>query len=691
MATQIGKAYVQIVPSAKGLGKSISDMIESPAKESGASAGLGMGKKLVGALVGVFAAAKVGEAIKNTIMEGGALEQSIGGIKTLFAGSAEKVIATANNAYKTCGMSANQYMEMTTGFAASLLSSVAKDTNKAADIADMAMTDMADNANKMGTNMEDIKNAYQGFAKQNYTMLDNLKLGYGGTRSEMERLLANATKVTGIKYDINNLADVYSAIHVIQDELGITGATALEASTTLQGSFSAMSAAAKNVMGNLTLGQDIKPALNGLAETTVTFLVGNLLPAIWNILRALPGALFIFVQAIGQQLQSSLLSSGGELLTSLSTGIKNGLAWLSSTGVEIILALVQGIVTGLPELLLSMSELINGMNDSISAMLPNMLTKGTEIINTLVSGIIQNIPAILTGMAAVIDSLLNMIISNLPNVFNAGVSIISNLFTSLMAGLPQIVSTAATLLQGFVSKISSLLPNVLRSGVDMLLNLVNGIINNLPQIVSSALRLISSFLQTIGQNLPSILQTGIEMLGRLAAGLIRAIPNLIGQLPAIVSAIINFFTSTDWWSIGSNIISGIARGLAGAGGQLWDAVKGLLGSFKDQVLSFFGIHSPSRWGQYVGEMIDAGIAGGLSGNSGMIERSLNHVTAAAESGALMAVQYRPSPIMRNRQDETQEMMGKILTMLRRLVEKEGDVVMYLNEREIGRANFGGVY
>ena len=276
MATELAKAYVQIVPSAKGIQGSISNVIGGEADSAGHSAG----GKIVGAIKGAIATAAIGKALGAALTEGAALEQSLGGIETLFKDSADKVKQNAAEAYRTAGMSANQYMELTTSFAASLLQSLGGDTKKAAEISDMAMTDMSDNANKMGTDMERITDAYQGFAKQNYTMLDNLKLGYGGTKEEMQRLLADAEKITGVKYDISNLSDVYSAIHVIQGELDITGTTAKEAASTLSGSFASMQAAFKNVLGQLTLGQDIGPALSALAETVTTFLVGNLLPAL---------------------------------------------------------------------------------------------------------------------------------------------------------------------------------------------------------------------------------------------------------------------------------------------------------------------------------------------------------------------------------------------------------------------------
>lgn len=252
-------------------------------------------------------------AFSTAISEGANLQQSLGGVETLFKGSADKVKKYADEAYKTSGLSANAYMENVTSFSASLLQSVGGDTEKAADVANMAMIDMSDNANKMGTNMQDIQNAYQGFAKQNYTMLDNLKLGYGGTKEEMQRLLADAEKLTGVKYDINNLSDVYNAIHAIQENLDITGTTAKEAAETLSGSFAAMKASLSNVLGKMALGQDIKPSLNQLAETTATFLFGNFIPMVGNILKTLPEAFVTFIKASIPYVKEAF----GELLNSI--------------------------------------------------------------------------------------------------------------------------------------------------------------------------------------------------------------------------------------------------------------------------------------------------------------------------------------------------------------------------------------
>ena len=309
MATEIAQAYVQLIPSARGITGKIQSLLNPEASAAGQSAGQSLGSSLVSVMTKVIAAAGIGKAFSAAISEGAALQQSLGGIETLFKDSADKVKGYANEAYKTTGLSANAYMENVTGFSASLLQSLGGDTNKAAETANMAMIDMSDNANKMGTSMESIQMAYQGFAKQNYTMLDNLKLGYGGTKQEMERLLNDAQKLTGVKYDINNLSDVYNAIHAIQENLDITGTTAKEAASTFSGSFESMKAAAQNVLGKLALGENILPSLHALLKTTSTFLFDNFLPMIGNVFSGLGLVLTEGISQIASQIVGDAFGS----------------------------------------------------------------------------------------------------------------------------------------------------------------------------------------------------------------------------------------------------------------------------------------------------------------------------------------------------------------------------------------------
>jgi len=321
VATEIAQAYVQLIPSARGITGKIQSILDPEASAAGQSAGQSLGSSLVGVMTKVIATAGIGKAFSAAISEGAALQQSLGGIETLFKGSADKVKGYANEAYKTTGLSANAYMDNVTGFSASLLQSLGGDTDKAAETANMAMIDMSDNANKMGTSMESIQMAYQGFAKQNYTMLDNLKLGYGGTKQEMQRLLADAEKLTGVKYDINNLSDVYNAIHAIQENLDITGTTAKEAASTFSGSFESMKAAAQNVLGKLALGENILPSLQALAKTTSTFLFSNFLPMVGNIFSGLGLVLTEGISQIASQLFGDAFGSAVYSQLSRVTGI----------------------------------------------------------------------------------------------------------------------------------------------------------------------------------------------------------------------------------------------------------------------------------------------------------------------------------------------------------------------------------
>lgn len=614
MGTELAKAYVQIVPSAKGISGSISKELGREASVAGSSSGESFAGNMLGKVKQLIAVAGIGKVFSETISEGADLEQSLGGIETLFKESADKVKENAAKAYQTAGMSANEYMELTTSFSASLLSSLSNDTSKAADVADMAMTDMSDNANKMGTDMESIKNAYQGFAKQNYTMLDNLKLGYGGTKEEMQRLLTDAQKISGVKYDINNLSDVYNAIHVIQGQLDITETTAKEASTTISGSLGSMKAAFKNVLGQITLGMDVGPALSALATTTTTFLVGNLLPAIWNILSGLPMALVTFIQTLIPQLIAAVI--------------------------QFIPGILTAIQTGLPQLYEMANEILIQFTTAIQTNLPALLQQGGDIVTNIVNGILQNIP--------------------------------------------QMITMAGAAIANFENAIWSALPTVLTAGAQLLINLVNGIIQSLPGIVTAAAQAVAKMVVTIGQHLPEVLQTGIEIIGKLAAGLIRAIPTLLSKLPQIIKGIVNAFTEVDWLSIGINIIKGIGKGLANAGHMLWDAVKDILGNFKDKVLGFFGIHSPSRWGAYVGEMIDLGMARGLINNSKPISDAVNMmqevVKTPLESSASVSsdqqVAYTGTGIV-ERLDQLILILGMILNLLKM---KDGNV----SEREVVR-------
>lgn len=522
---ELAKAYVQIVPSADGIQGSISRIMGGEASSAGESAGTLLGTKLVGTLKKVIAAAGIGKMISDSLNLGGALQQSIGGIETLFGAggrsieeyaksvgksvdavkdeyaslmqSQQTVFDNAAQAYRTVGLSANEYMEQTTSFAASLLSSVSKDTNAAAQLANMAMVDMADNANKMGTDMASIQNAYQGFAKQNYTMLDNLKLGYGGTQAEMQRLLTDAEKLSGVHYELGNLADMYSAIHIIQTDLDITGTTAKEAATTLTGSFAAMKAAAQNVLGDWSTGADLTAPMQALADTARTFLQGNLLPMIGNVLAGIPQLVYGLVPEV--------LQTGTELVSSLAAGFAQGIpAFLSSAlpqllsfteelranagqfvdaGLNCITQLLNGLIAGLPQLIAYVPDIIINIAGIINDNMPKILAQGISIIVQLIAGIIQAVPSLLANWKKILQAVLSVI--SAINWLNIG----KNILTSVANGVKSMGSSMLTAFKGGFSSALSWIKSLPAQAVKWGKNLIQSFIKGLTgkgNVVSNA-------------------------------------------------------------------------------------------------------------------------------------------------------------------------------------------------------------
>lgn len=663
----MAKAYVQIVPSARG----IKGQLEKEMNPEVESAGQSVGGKLAGAIKGVIATAAIGKSLSATLMEGANLQQSIGGIETLFKDSAEKVKQNAANAYRTAGMSANEYMELTTSFSASLLSSLGNDTSKAADIADMAMTDMSDNANKMGTDMERITDAYQGFAKQNYTMLDNLKLGYGGTKTEMERLLADAQKITGVKYDINNLSDVYSAIHVIQGELGITGTTAKESAETFSGSLASMKAAFKNVLGNLSLGEDIGDELFALSETVSTFVVGNLIPMLGNVLKGVPQ---LFDGVVGMVVRSfNMLSDNAPEIVSQGAGL--------------VTSLVTGIVTNIPYLIEGAWNLVTSFGEAL--LTADWMTIGQNLMSSIKEGLDIAAGEILGTDGNIVGSVISAVQLNLPSVLEKGIEIVTNLANGILENLPTLISMAGNAITSFIGEILPMLPTVWQAGTDLLLKLVDGVVKNLPSIISAAGIAIGKFILVIGQNLPKILQTGIEILGKLASGLIQAIPELVGKIPQIIRSIQDAFKDTDWLEVGKNIIRGIAEGLKNAGSMLWGAVKGILGNFKDNVLEFFGIHSPSRWGEYVGKMISLGFPRGVENNLNPFRNAMDKLGAVASEPLENTIVKRSNLTVEKENSNTgiADKLDRLIEILLLILDESDDkeIKLYLKDREVARA------
>ena len=591
MPANVATAYVQIIPSAQGIGGGIAQALGGDAAAT--SAGESIGGKLVNTIKGVIAAAGIGAALGKALTEGAALEQSLGGIETLFGAggktieqyaasvgksvadvsekynslmrSQETMIANADNAWKNAGVSANDYMEQVTSFSATLLQGLGGDTEAAAKYADQAIVQMADNANKMGTDIASIQYAYQGFAKDNYTMLDNLKLGYGGTQAEMARLI-NDSGVLGdsIEVTAETVKDVpfdkiIEAIGVIQDDLGITGTTAKEATTTLSGSFASMQAAASNVLANLTLGRDLGPSLNALATTLTTFLTGNLLPAVWNILSALPGALVTFVTSLGPQLVSGIQTMVPQVLTA---------------GTEFIQSLGDGFVQGIPEFLANALPMVLQFTEQLRADFGTLVDAGIEMILKLGQGLVEALPTLIEYVPQIITNIAGLINDNAPKMLAAGLELIVMLGSGFVQGIPEFLANALPMVLQFTEQLRADFGTLVDAGIEMILKLGQGLVEALPTLIEYVPQIITNIAGLINDNAPKMLAAGLELIVMLGSGLIQAIPDLVANLPQIIQAIVSVVTAFNWLGLGKQVLASVGKGITSMAGALKDAVTG---------------------------------------------------------------------------------------------------------------------
>lgn len=490
------------------------------------------------------------EVGKSALSSYSEYEQLVGGVDTLFEESSKTVQNYANNAYKTAGMSANEYMSTVTSFSASLLQSLNGDTAKSAEVADMAITDMADNANKMGTSMEMIQNAYQGFAKQNYTMLDNLKLGYGGTKTEMERLLADASKLSGQKYDISSLNDVYEAIHVVQTEMGITGTTAKEASSTIQGATSSMKSAWQNFMTGLADGNsDISGLITNLVDSVVT--VGeNVMPVI-------------------SQIVESVMSSLPEILNKIIEYMPSFL----EQGVNILNSLIQGIQSNLPAIMNAVMQIVTTLTSTILQNLPTILQMGIQMIISLVQGIAQQLPTLIPQMVNAVVTMVETLLDNIDLIIDAGIQLLMGLADGLINALPDLIDKIPEIIDKLIVAITDNLPKIIKAGITLTIKLAEGLIKAIPQLVSKIPQIITSLLNGLANGFAKLINMGGQLLGKVKDGITNGITGML--------------------DIGKNIVQGLWNGINNAKDWVLDKIKGFGESVLNGIKSFFGIHSPS--------------------------------------------------------------------------------------------------
>lgn len=556
------------------------------------------------------------EAIKNYAD----YEQLVGGVETLFKDSANVVEEYANNAYKTAGLSANEYMETVTSFSASLLQSLDGDTAKVAEVSNMAVTDMADNANKMGTNISMIQSAYQGFAKQNYTMLDNLKLGYGGTKNEMERLLADAEKISGVKYDIKNLNDVYQAIHVIQKEMDISGYSTEQLQEKLK-NMSLTEAELTKVAKDM--GISYEDAMKKMKDGTLTT----------KDAQALLGTTAREASVTISGSANAMKSAWQNLLTGIADDNAN-FESLIGNFVDSILTFADNIV---PRIEATMDGLVNLILGVADTLLPKVLDIAVNLVQNLVTGISSNIGSLMTTINQVITTVLNALISMLPQILQTGIQIIVSLITGIAQQLPTLIPQ---IVEAVILMVDTLIDNIdliIDAGIQLIIGLADGLILALPILIDKIPVIIDKLLNAIIENLPKILEMGITLIIKLAEGLIKAIPQLISKVPQIITSLLNAITGGGFSKmlqagkdllnkvkdgiasgiskiadVGKNLVQGLWNGINNAKDWVLGKIKGFGKSILNGIKSFFGIHSPSTvFKDEIGSNLALGIGEGF--------------------------------------------------------------------------------
>ena len=587
----------------------------------GLQSGMGKVASVAQQALGVFTGQMMTRAVdalanlgKSALDSVGQLEQNVGGVETLFGDAADAVIASADRAYQTAGMSANDYMSTVTSFSASLLQSLGGNTEEAAKVADMAIIDMADNANKMGTSMDMIQNAYQGFAKQNYTMLDNLKLGYGGTKTEMERLLADAEKLTGVKYDINNLNDVYQAIHAVQEEMGITGTTAKEAASTLEGSMASAKAAWDNFMNGSGDADQLADAFATAADNIVKNLA-EIIPRFAETLPALGGAIIAQIPGLVAAIVPAVLSAGQSVLKQLQDAVLDfdfagtadkvvqmitgfiegdGLGSLLDTLVTIFTGIVNGISSMLPSLLPALIELISYVVTSLLDQLPAILDCALELILGLAQGILAALPVLIEALPEVISSIVEFLISAIPQIIDAGIELLMALVDALPVIIDALVDALPQIIKATVTALIAAAPQIAKAGVKLLGALIEAIpvivvelAKAVPDIVAAIIDVLAELPGLIGEVFAEIVTDLVEWGQQMLSNASTAMSNMLSKVSGIIQELpgkiwthlVNTVNKVVAWgqqmvsnasTAASNMLSKVSSTLQQLPGKVWD-------------------------------------------------------------------------------------------------------------------------
>ncbi len=553
---------------------------------------------------------KLGGAVKDfatdAVMSYGEIEQLKGGIQTLFGDSAQKVLADADQAFRTAGMSAADYMDTSIQSAASLINSLGGNQERAAELMNMSITDMADNVNKMGTNMEAVQNAYRGFSRGNFTMLDNLALGFAGTKEGMQELIDKANEIRqGKDLDLRDLtidsyADIVQAIHEVQDEMGVTGTTAKEAAGTIQGSLGAMKSAWENLVAgiadpNANIGTLVENMV-GTAETAL----GNILPAVERAFDGIGDVLGALIPVITSKVPE-LMRAGGTLLQGLVDGIAK-----AASQVDFKYAVV---------------PLILGLTYKIKDAAGELTKAGIELIKGLGNGISNNSSYLTSIFGVIFDNLYSAVTENVPLLFKAGLSLIQSLGEGIGESLPTLLENVLPMIEQFSEFFREGAGQLVDVGIDFILNLVQGIMDSLPTLIEQVPQIITNFAGAINDNAPKLIVGGVQLIGMIINGIISAIPTLIANIPQIFQAILAVWSALNWINLGKNAITFVKNGIE----QLQTQVPETIKNIGNKAIEFFkGIN----WATAGKDAINF-IKTAITGLSSLIPNALRAIGQAA--------------------------------------------------------------
>ena len=631
----------------------------------GLQSGMGKVASVAQQALGVFTGQMMTRAVdalanlgKSALDSVGQLEQNVGGVETLFGDAADAVIASADRAYQTAGMSANDYMSTVTSFSASLLQSLGGNTEEAAKVADMAIIDMADNANKMGTSMDMIQNAYQGFAKQNYTMLDNLKLGYGGTKTEMERLLADAEKLTGVKYDINNLNDVYQAIHAVQEEMGITGTTAKEAASTLEGSMASAKAAWDNFMNGSGDADQLADAFATAADNIVKNLA-EIIPRFAETLPALGGAIIAQIPGLVAAIVPAVLSAGQSVLKQLQDAVLDfDFAGTADKVVQMITGFIEG--DGLGSLLDTLVTIFTGIVNGISSMLPSLLPALIELISYVVTSLLDQLPAILDCALELILGLAQGILAALPVLIEALPEVISSIVEFLISAVPQIIDAGIELLMALVDA----LPVIIDALVDALPQIIKATVTALiaaaPQIAKAGIKLLGALIEAI----PVI----VVELAKAVPDIVAAIIDVLAELPGLIGEVFAEIV-TDLVEWGQQMLSNASMAMSNMLSQVNSIIQELPGKIWTHLVN--AVNKVIAWGQQMVSNASTAASNMLSKVSGIIQELPGKIWTHLVNTVNKVVAWGQQMVS-NASTAASNMLGKVSSTLQQLPGKVWD-------------------